>query len=574
MIAASSVRARKTPERQMPRFIASLTLPFLALASAAGQKTALPVQDLIQPARLVPSQKVDDPERGLRWIYRQMLPGEDVEEVMGAGTLLADRRIRPWFDAGDLPRLLSALTSVEDMKISNGMLLVDKADAAAALEGLSHLRHQLPPRITLEVDLERQNEAGRATLLHARQSVRAGSTAVFEDIQKRLIVRDYDVEIAQSATAANPIIGDLASGSCLAVRARVVPGRGELLFEAFVRVAGEVEAPPLKTFHEGIGPIDRAARELDECGFAMRLPRGAKRAVEWTAANGDRLKLTCSTSWEDPPAGTARGAIVRCRGLFQKGIAEFRTDLPQPDEEPEGFAIQAAFDRAGAESVQIIGDEDSAAMAVVIAGAKADQIDADVSSRLARTLASAELEVVLLDVAEGAEPAEAGKEGAAVARIKGPVIVGKSVAFSGRTEMRYLHDWDIEVAQSSRIPDPIVRVLRHGYHVDARVIADFRGRLEAVALDANVSRLARIDVKQTTLSQEMRAGGIPDQTGSISPSIVLPKDVVAIESPVLQGHSLSTVLQLDENGTAMVRHAAPRLLGRGRDLVVIVRVTK
>jgi len=558
----------------MLRLIAFLTLPFLAVASVASQTIELPVQDLVRPARLASVFQTDDEKPGFEWIYRQVDPGEGLGEVMGEGTLLTDRAVHPLFDPSDLLLVLQALTRLEDLKVSGGMLLVNKTDAAAASEGLSQLRRQLPPRIMLEVELERRSGAGRETLLRARQSVRAGSTVTFEDLAKRRVVRDYDVEIAQSAATANPIVGDLATGTSLAVRSRVVPGRGELLIEAFARVAGDVKAPPIKTLHDGIGPIDRAARELDECGFAMRVPRGAKRSVEWAAANGDRLRLTCSASWEDTQPGPRGGAVVRCRGLFHKGVAEFRTDLLEPDENPAAFAAEAAFDRAGAESVRVIGGKKSATVAIIVAGPKADQIDADVAVRLARTLASVELEVSFLDVAAGVDPEKAGEQGTAIARIASHAIVGKSVAFSGRTEMRYLHDWDVEVAQSSRIPDPKVHIFRHGYHLDARVIADFRGRLEAVALDASVVRLARIDVKRTTLAQAIRAGGVPDQSGSISPAIVLPKEVVGIESPVLQRHSVSTILRLDEKGTATMRRAAPRLLGKGRDLVVIVRVKK
>lgn len=557
----------------MLRFISFLTLSSLPLASVAGQQAELPVQDLVQPGRLVLGLGADGESRQPAWIRRQVDPGEEAGEIMGEGTLLGDRTIRPWFDPTDLPDVLFALTRLEDLKVRGGMLLVDKTEAAAALEGLSRLRRQLPPQIMLEVELERRGSV-REMLLHARQSVRAGSTVTFEDIGKRRIVADYEVEIAQSAAIANPVVGDLAIGACLAVRSRVMPGRGELLIEAFARVARDAEGPPIKTLHDGISPIDRAARELDECGIAMRVPRGAKRSVEWAAANGDRLRLTCSASWEDPQPGPGGREIVRCRGLFHKGIAEFRTDVFEPDEAPAAFAAEGAFGRAGAESVKVIGGEESATVAVIVTGAKPGQIDANVASRLARALPSSELEVLLFDVAEGTDPEEAGKQGTAIARVSGHVIVGKSVAFSGRTEMRYLHDWDVEVAQSSRIPDPIVHILRHGYHVDARVIADNRGRLEAVALDAGVVRLQRIDLKRTTLSQAVRAGGVPDERGSISPSIVLPKDVVGIESPVLQRHSVSTVLRLDDRGVATMRRAAPRLLGKGRDLVVIVRVKR
>ncbi|MHC4899692.1 MAG: hypothetical protein ACYTGW_21580 [Planctomycetota bacterium] len=560
----------------MLRPVLFFALPLVALASVAGQKTELPVQDLVRPARLTAALDVDNNKPRLEWIHRQLDVQTDVIQIMGEGTLLRDCAIKPFFDAKGLCAVLAALTKFDagHFEINGDLLLVDNAEAPAALAGLSQLRRQLPPRIALEVDLERHSGAGRETLMHVRQSVRAGSTVTFGDLVTRRILRDYDVEIAQSAAIANPIVGELATGACLAVRPRVVPGRGELLIEAFARVAGDAKAPPIETLQDDIGPIDRAARQLDECGVAMRVPRGARRSVEWTAANGDRLRLTCAASWEDTQPGPRSGTVVRCRGLFHKGVAEFRTDSFEPDEKPAAFAAEAAFNRAGAESVLVIAGKKNATVAIVVTGAKADQIDADVASRLTRTLGTAELEISLLDLAAGVELGDTDKQGTALARIMSPVILGRSVAFSGRTEMRYLHDWDAEVAQSSRIPDPKVRVLRHGYHVDARVIADGSGRLDAVALDASVVRLARIDLRRATLSRQIRAGGVPDKSGTISPSIVLPKDVAGIESPVLHRHSVSTMLQLDEKGTAVMRRAAPRLLGKGRDLVVIVRVKK
>ncbi len=159
-----------------------------------------------------------------------------------------------------------------------------------------------------------------------------------------------------------------------------------------------------------------------------------------------------------------------------------------------------------------------------------------------------------------------------MAQVASSVIVGKSVTFSGQREFRYVRDWDVEVAQSSRMPDPKVVILRHGYHVDARVLVAVDGALRAVALRTRVARLDRVDTVDALLSRVSRAGGVADKSGSTSPAIVLPQDVVNVESPVLRHHSLSAVMRLDAKGSAVLRRAAPRLLGKGRDLVVLIQV--
>lgn len=558
----------------MIRPLTCLVVTLACLAPAVSQKVEIPVGDLVRSARIVPL--IDD-EDWVRenWIFRQAPPGRGSAGWLGEHELLSDVAGKAPFVRDGLQTILGSLTQlgVSGLEFEGDTLLVDRDDAAAVRAGLLQLRRQLPPPIALEVKLERVRKGDRETLLHVRQDVRAGRTEIFEDLVSRRVIRDFEVEIAQSAASANPVVGRLATGACLAVRPRVVPGKGELLVELFARVAGDAVVMPI-AHGDGIGPIDRAARQLDEAGFAMRVPHGARRTVHWTAANGDRIEITCSGSWKIPQPVPNRGPLVRCRGLFHRPVVEFQTDSLPFDEADFGFSAEQAFRRAGAERVQVVTDENSSVDAIVVHGAKAEQIDANIATRLARRLRSAVLEVTMFDVAADAAVGDIKTLGVPLAQVSSQAIVGKSVAFSGRTEMRFVRDHDIEVAQSARIPDPKVDILRHGYHVDARVLEAPDGSVGAVALRSSVSRLVRIDTVNALISRVSRAGGVADKKGSISPSIVLPKDVVGIESPVLKRHSLSTIARLDAKGSAVLRRAAPRLLGKGRDLVVVIQVKK
>jgi hypothetical protein len=556
-----------------PLLLLAVLLPTV---TPAQQKAVLPVTDIIRSERLDPGLEPETEAPRFDWIHRALDPGSESPYAKGEGTLLRGVTTQPWLDDDTLLEVLSALSDVESsaLKVEDGQLIVDRSAATAVAAGLAQLRAQLPPPIDLDIHLQRVKGGVATTLLRARQAVHSGRTATFDDLVQRRILSDYDVEIAQAAATANPIVDDLTTGACLAVRPRQLPGKDEVLIEVFARVATAVPSPAIPTDSSGIGPIDRATREVGECGVAMRVPRGATRTIEWTAAGGDRLRLTCGAIWQNRQAPARTGAMIRCRSLYHDGIAEFRSNLLEPDAAPPAFPVEAAFVRAGAQAVRVIREKGSATGAVVVADKKAEQFDADIVARLVRRLTAAELIITVTDVPAGLDPAQAGDRARPLATIATHAVVGKSVALSGRTEARYVHDWDVEVAQSARIPDPKVRLLRHGYHLDARVTGNPDGGFAQVALDARFSRLDRIDVRKAVLCEATRAGGTANESGATTPAIVLPRQEVHIESPVLRTHSVSAILRLDGAGRGTLRRAAPQLLGDGRDLVLTVHVKR
>ena len=568
------LRSRPQTQAGMSKLVPRLVPLLLLTAPAAAQLVPVPVHDLVLSEQLVLPEEQES--RALHWIWRGRWNDDDEHpKVMGEGALLRASEHRPLFQPGALLTVLSHLGGIDgEMDIRGGVLLVDADGVDTVKRSLAHLRGRLPPRVKLALHLERvSGDGSRESLLRVEERVRAGRTATFRDLLNRRALTDFDVEIAQASTIANPVVVDLSNGACLAVRPSVVPGRGEAILEVFARVANDVKAEPMPRDAEDVGPIERAACQFDECGVSMRLPRAANRTVEWTAADGGTMRLTCSVDWADAPRAPGNGAIALCNGLFHLGISEFRTELLERDEPPEGFPTEASLLSAGAEGVSVPDVMESAVQPLVVTGAKADQLAADVATRLERTIRAFELQVAIYSVAAGEElPSDARP----LARVASPVVMNKLVAFSGRTEIRYVHDWDVEVAQSSRIPDPKIMTMRHGYHVDARVVAGPEGRASHVAIDASIVRLLRIAAKKVRIAKKEDFPAV-DSASLTNPSAAprsLPEIAVWIESPELQRHRVSALLDLDEKGSATLRRAAPRLLGKGRDLVVVVKTDR
>ena len=559
---------RRTPAKvlTMPNPRTAVLVAFSVVTAGTTQSAELRVDDLIVP-------QMPQPNAG--WISPLRSPGDFSPGLAGEGALLDGATPRAWFGRDELSSIIAGVTRLDPNSIEFGdrSIKVPANDAAAVRECLAWVRQNLPPRIDLEVTLERVDEGGSMVLQRALESVRSGTMVQWADVVTRPILRDFDVEIAQSSASANPVVDHVAVGSCLALRANVIPGRDVAVVEAVARVAESVERSPIQLHHAGFGDLDRAARAIDQCGITFAVPRGQPLVQEWTTRDGEQLRLTCRAQWQDAPAPPRRDIALLCSGLLGEPVLGFRDHLPGRDEVAArmlfreeavrgrdiGGIVVATNSSMRAGKILFVGDEQVATYRRFLDSPSGAVI-------------TAEVELSLYDLARN-EELDSAPPSSRVVRIRAFPLEGLPSVFAGQREMYTLRDWDVEVAQSARIPDPKVGVIRDGYVLNLRALSNGTGRITGVAVDGKVSRLGQIEIARVPLNLELRAGGGTAQGGgAVTPAVVLPQDVVAIEKPELREIDLATVFEVDENGRAVLRRAATRLFGEGRDLAIVVQI--
>jgi len=138
-------------------------------------------------------------------------------------------------------------------------------------------------------------------------------------------------------------------------------------------------------------------------------------------------------------------------------------------------------------------------------------------------------------------------------------------------EESVVRDWDIEVAQGSRIPDPKCQRAAAGLFVNLR-----RNR-ERLELDGEYSVRQPTKTLSVALSApsvafdpESRAKTEGAQPMRMAP-IVLPADIVNIDVPTLHRLPFSLRTTVKAGAPTVVRQSAAPVLGPDRELLIVVR---
>lgn len=578
----------------------ALSVSLLVLAafplsgSGFAQEAVLEVGDLIGRARAVPA-VVRSP-----WIerfgYRQFGRGRG---IVGETELLEQTGGGPLLGVADLEAIVRELAELDKSAVrANSKLgtLAVPAEASARVQAvLDWIRHGKPPAVEIEMLLQAVSGNDTTDLLRAKQSFSAGETVTISDIQTRSLLCDFDVEIAQAATTADPIVAKVSTGACLALRARPIPGVDVAVVEAVARVAEPGRPDTIAIAHPGFGNLDRLARRINECGITFRVSRGGTASHRWTAHDGRELRLTCTARWDKPAAAGRQNAEIHASALLNRPVLGFQTLYFGRDESPTfepsnteiTSLVEATFEAVDQGLLHWSGRQDSAAGVFVLAGTTAGPVAGQLLRSVQRALEPVRLSVHVVDVPVSVElqPQAALPEDArTVAKVSGPVLAGYPACFTGGTEATYLSDWNVEVAQAARIPDPRVEVVEAGYHLNALVRTDAVGKPVAVVVDCHLERFGGLESVRTPINVAMIApetlqtsiSGAPNRpavgTSSRIPGQALPQDIVTIEKPIVAAHRLSALVKLGGDGTAILRRPARNLLGEGRELAVIVRV--
>jgi hypothetical protein len=521
---------------------------------------------------------------GARWIRGEAslapeLTRDDYERLGQSGSVLLPAG---YFGSKQLVYTLATLSGLPEGEIvvtrGGATLGVPAARADGMREVLDALRQRLPPRVQVDVRLTRTQGGQTAVLGKRTVECISGAARVLSTVEQQPIVFEYEVEIAASAPVANPNVTTLASGVMVALRVSLEPGGGSALAEILARTIDRLPDEPID--NPVSGPIDRAAQRTTESGRVCRVHPGGRTVQQWCGADGGSYELELVTRWVIPRPMRPGGhdleytAAVGPFGGFRSTDAD-RSVAGEPElrsavgDAIEGAAMTtfAALDETMAPYVAFDGD--------------ALELRAAATSMFASLETTSTVDVQCFDVprdaagtADGAVPAGARLLGST----KLDVVHGTWACATSYDESSIVRDWDVEVAEAARIPDPKVARSHHGFWLNLRASA---GHLE---IEGEYSRRSELRRDLLTLSQAI---GVPSDPGTertstrpnqtvkqpARPGLSLAADCVFVDRPIVQRAPFAARLAL-RGGTGVARFDGGRTLGPDRELLLVVRAAQ
>ena len=387
------------------------------------------------------------------------LPGRVLVVGNGAAHAAADRVVRA-LTAATAPRV-----AIEVVRIPRGDLerapeaVLDASEAAALLEG-----HTAAPRATATAAFGRSEFIGRTTW-----------TAH---------LRDFDVEVAQGAIAADPTVTRFPTGETLGLRIDPSAG-GDLV----VRVWGRACAPrsPLRTIElPGFGGSALQLAEIDTSIFLASgiVPSGGALCVD--AGDGDVLVVRARDGGEGDGAATLRLGALATEGMFLAPI-QLSTIVPSRGLDPAEERLFPTGSRRwsggglGARGVldALLRRPDLAGAAVFVGTLAVGPWGPAVRDAVQAEAAALEAGVgtYAFEFASGAVPSAdvaaltsdparlAAFADGAPGRMAGAALHGDTLMLLAGTERAYLQDHDVQVAAGAVVADPIVEQTFDGARV-------------------------------------------------------------------------------------------------------------
>ncbi len=557
----------------------------IAGAALADEEGSIPIGDLLTRDGSVrrATRSVSSSPFGVEFSARR-IAGE--QRLIDSGL---DDNCPPWFDGQSVCTVLDSSigpdaprTGFDDKARAVTFAPENRAAVAAAL---ADLRGRAPQPIALKVSIERwpggPGVAGPETLLAAQTHADPARTLVLADAVERQVVADYDVEIAQASSIGDPILAILRTGASAELCVTPMPDGRTAIVEAIARVARPLDEAQIDLGHDGFGRADRCAVAFDEVAACIRVGNGRASETSWTGRDGARMVLRVEAAWAlpRPPGDPAIVVSPLFRSAFM-GFAHVRgVDLPHQEEVDSWDAlperttsadeiVATAFrDPIYLLSVQSREFVLTLPSAPPLSSAQQFERMCDAADSMMR---AARVECLAVNAPAGAvvsldAPLPAGAF--AVAGFSGTATLGLPLASTGGTERRFLGDWDVEVAQSARIPDPLFSPVVTGHFLN------LTPRERSVDVDLDLRRLDRMDRQTIQLAVGRGSQGIQsekDQPVLVDPA--LPPERVAVEKPVVAQMQVVESVPLGEGGSGSLRRAGGSLLGAGRELVILVRV--
>lgn len=566
------------------RTAAASVLFLLAAAAAAAQDAAKPEP----PLETLP---VGDLVRGLPFrpapLPVSILPMETTAYGRAAAGCFCvpeepDAGALPLVEADDLGDLVVAMLDGEDLAVSGmegDFFQVPAPRAPAVREALARLRNLRPRSLALAYAIEVADSGGWKTLLAGTEPILPGVRAVFVEADEGTFLADYDVEIAQDSQLPDPIVAVRRTGASLDLRVSPLPGGRAAVVEAVARASSPLPREEAPLGYASMGALDRGAVLGAQAALLFRAEPGRESVHGWTGRDGRFLRLRTTVSWT--PSGEDRGpATLLWSPLFQMDPPHRRYTghllVPAGAEADELSARYGRAEEGGRPPVEdrvervrgrlkeggsVRGDANAGGL-LLLGGADAAFAGREIAADMDREFSNAVVEV---------EARQAGEGGRILFAASGPVVAGTDVNFVSGEARHYVKDWDVEVAQGSWIPDPVVDCLQTGDYLNLRVVAGEDGSPAAVDLDLQMALFKGFESQDLPILDAMdRSGGSPSGTAAGSPKWTVHR----VEKPAVREVRIAGRYPLGADGTVTLRRTAPGFLGQGGEIVLVVKVKK
>ncbi len=388
---------------------------------------------------------------------------------------------------------------------------------------------QTTARRPIRIRYKLSQAAGKGVLLAGTQSVWPGEPAVFSDTTSRTVVRDFDVEIAQSASIADPIPGLQVAGISLGVELLPVAGQGWQVEMALV-VSRFGDPEPIEMRYYAIRGMDRLIQHFQESGATLFLKPSESARMKLPAPDGSTYLLDLSLEGSLPEAVSAGDDVFTVAAP---------TLTVRPDW-PETLASLGSKDQFWATREGFLAFSGPAA---------ATQVE-KVKAEAKRNSRRIHYDLSLTSEKEGAQPQT-------LAVLAGTAVQETPLRFARGTLSQALVSWDVEVAQGSRIADPIFHTFLSGVQgeIEGNLAAD--GHPGAVRIDLEISQVRHGNSVLLQLSGE--TPGILANGEARPPS--QQADVVSVERPEVTTLRIQGRFVPDAEGRIVVEREGNQLLG-------------
>jgi len=479
---------------------------------------------------------------------------------------LEDSIASPLLSMDALASILQELGTIDAGKLhalqGGELLLVRAEDAAVVTKLCREIEAAMPPLVTCEFEVTLRSKDASRVVLRREVVARSGQVAWGSAVEDSVAVTDFEVEISQEATAGNPVVQRLLHGAMVRVRPLVVPGEPRSFFEVLLRIVDRGDEGLVELGETTSGSLDRAHQRVRELGVVLSARVGETVTHRFSGLDGNTVELRMTPRFAVAPAIAKVGGRdfeyappwIDYRGFRSYDLDSVQAlDLVQL--QPDTLSFSESLERSSV-AFWKAGSGDAA----VAVGDAATQLRLFQRSRHA-DLKPVTVRVIAYDAQEGQELAADGTLPSArrLASAEVATVLGSWTAATSYEEFSIVADWDVEVAQGSRIGDPKVRRRAVGAALNIRC-SD-----AGVEIEGELSTRGPIESRQVRIGQGKYA--TPDAKSSASVTYVVPPEVVTIESVRRTRQPLQIRLPLRSEQPAVYR-ATTTFLPQGRQLVV------
>lgn len=389
--------------------------------------------------------------------------------------------------------------------------------------------------------VEYQLSSQEGDLLLGRESILPGQPQCFRDTQQLIALRDFDVEIASGSGIADPVISRSHSGSSLALR--VIPAGSYWLAEFALVSTDSVEGAAVPLNYSQLAGKQRLQTQLSEGGNTVLLEPGKTITMSLPFLVHGPLTLDLRVD-----AKPTRGEVALPGGLAALYVPWLEVSGPSPIDAESALRALAQNGLAWGDGngLWLLSGPGAAESAVALAST-------------GNTIHEAfQVDMILSNTLEGEAPPVA---------LSMPVVAGKELRFAKGTIRDSLTDWDVEVAQVSRIADPHFEDFFGGVRGNLTAVRLADGRLQVqgdiTVSIVNLGQPTTIRLASATAGEKGYDGEVP----------AAPAQVMGLEHPELSELRFAGTWEPDENGKITLVRSAKSLLGDGVRVRLEVQVS-